>query len=55
MLAVPMLFVLFHGEVLAQEESLDGPREQPELGGEWTGGFPVSGTPWGQLCASMWG
>ncbi|MCH1588379.1 MAG: hypothetical protein L7S02_04210, partial [Flavobacteriales bacterium] len=55
MLALCMLFVLFHGEVLAQEESLDGPRQQPKLGGEWTGGFPVSGTPWGQLCASMWG
>ena len=55
MLALCMLFVLFHREVLAQEESLDGPRQQPKLGGEWTGGFPVSGTPWGQLCASMWG
>ena len=31
MLAVPMLFVLFHRGVLAQDE----PPHQPEVGGQW--------------------
>lgn len=42
-----MLLALFHAGMLAQNER--------EVGGEVTGGFPVSGTPWSQLRASTWG